>query len=85
MNVRHAEYAARLLELVANGEMNADDALSQWPFVDKQEPLFDASWHDLSHFAADADVRQRDHRYAEYQRGLLLKRAQQIRSTYPRT
>jgi hypothetical protein len=70
---------AALLEKVANGEMEASTALKAWPLSAQSDTLLDASWHDLSHFANDLDIRTKDPRYAVYQTSLLLKRAKQIR------
>jgi hypothetical protein len=75
--------AADLLERVARGEMEPSAALKEWPGNPEADALLDASWHDLSHFAIDADIRAKDPQYARYQVSLLLKRAKEIREKYP--
>jgi hypothetical protein len=83
MNKKRAETAIGLLQRVASGGMNADVALATWPEIDSEDdPLLTASWHDLSHFAADTDIRGRDASYAAYQRELLLRRATEIKEKY---
>jgi hypothetical protein len=82
MDAASAIAAAVLLERVANGDMEAALALKEWPENAESETLLDASWHDLSHFAVDLDIRTKDPRYATYQASLLLKRANQIREKY---
>lgn len=65
-----------LLESVANNKIDPTLALQQWPDIETEtDKLLAASWHDLSHFAADRDIRERDPSYATYQRNLLLDRA----------
>jgi hypothetical protein len=82
MDRGRAIVAAVLLERVANGQMEASAALKDWPENAESDALVDASWHDLSHFAVDVDIRTKDPRYATYQVSLLLKRAKQIREKY---
>jgi hypothetical protein len=83
MNKQRAETAIGLLQRVASGDMNADVALATWPEIDSDDdPLLTASWHDLSHFAADADIRDRDPSYAVHQCELLLRRATEIKEKY---
>lgn len=82
MDPRKAIDAAALLERVANGEMEASTALNAWPQDAGRDELLDASWHDLSHFVVDVDIRTKDPRYATYQVSLLLNRAKQIREKY---
>lgn len=76
-----AASAAELLERVANGELTAPQAIHEWP-SDTQDSLLDQSWHDLSHFAADADIRERDATYRQYQVSLLRRRALEIREKF---
>jgi len=77
-----ARLAVSLLEDVVNGRHSATDALAQWPDVTQGDSLLQLSWHDLSHFAVDADIRARDPKYAKYQRDLLTTRIREIRETY---
>src|ERR1700730_19269269 len=44
------------------------------------DPLLVATWHDLSHFSADDDIRRKDRNYAEYQTELLSRRGHEIRT-----
>jgi hypothetical protein len=69
-----------LLEGVAGGSLDARVALEHWPDIDLEaDSLLAASWHDLSHYAADKDIRDRDPAYATYQNNLLLIRAKTIK------
>lgn len=81
MKPEQAENAVALLERVASGAATAAEALQKWP-QNTEDSLINVSWHDLSHFAADADIRDRDPRYREYQVSLLLRRADEIRQRY---
>lgn len=72
-----------LLESVAANTLDASAALAQWPDVDKETDSFIvASWHDLTHFATDQDIRDKDSGYAAYQKELLLNRAKIIKEKY---
>jgi hypothetical protein len=72
-----------LLELVADGQIPAASALEKWPDIDREtDSLIAAAWHDLSHFAADDDIRRRDKAYDLYQRKLLKEMASRIREKY---
>jgi hypothetical protein len=82
MDREKASVAAALLERVARGELEASAALDEWPQDAKPDELLDSSWHDLSHFAVDVDIRKKDPRYETYQLGLLLKRVRQIKEKY---
>ena len=82
MDRNKAHIAAALLERVARGELDASVALSEWPQDAEADELLDASWHDLSHFAVDIDIRKKDPRYEAHQVSLLLDRAKQIRERY---
>ena len=62
----------RILENVLAGDMSADDALIAWPSVeDELDEVLIGAWHELTHYAADADIRAKDLEYAEYQRNRL--------------
>jgi len=72
-----------LLESVADGTLDASAALEQWPDIDLEtDDLVAASWHDLSHFEADKDLRDKDSDYADYQKNLLLNRVKKIKEKY---
>ena len=72
-----------LLENVAGNRIDSGVALQQWPDIETEtDKLLAASWHDLSHFAADRDIRDRDPSYATYQRDLLLDRAKKIKEKF---
>ena len=63
----------RILENVLAGDMSADDALIAWPSVeDELDEVLIGAWHELTHYAADADIRAKDQEYAEYQRNRLV-------------
>src|SRR5258705_3794868 len=68
-----ARIAAALVERVARGELAATPALKEWPQDATVDELLKSSWHDLSHFAVDLDVRRKDPRYETYQVTLLLR------------
>lgn len=79
------ELIVSLLEGVAKGAIEADVALEQWPNIDDEsDDLVADSWHDLSHFSADADIREKDSEYADYQVALLRDKANQIKVKYAR-
>ena len=77
-----AQHAAMLLEQVAHGELDASAALLQWPDDQDRNLLIDASWHDLKHFAIDADIQAEDPDYGMAQIKRLLKRASEIRAEF---
>lgn len=77
-----AAVIANLLDRVARDDLKASAALAAWPEDGERDQLFDASWHDLSPFATDQDVRSRDSRYEAHQVSLLRTRARQIREKY---
>ncbi len=73
----------RLLEMAAAGKLDSAVALEQWPDIDSEEDaLIAAGWHELSHFANDGDIRDRDKEYDEYQRNSLCEYARKIREKY---
>ena len=80
--VDKARVAATLLERVAHGELEASVALDQWPQDIDRDRLLSLGWHDLSHFAVDADIRDKDPKYRTYQVSLLLNRVKQIKERY---
>jgi hypothetical protein len=61
-----------ILKGVLNGSIDGKAAINDWPDIDREtDSLIKAVWHDLSHYANDADIRQRDSKYGEQQMGLL--------------
>jgi hypothetical protein len=82
MDSNKARVAVALLEDVVNDRQGATDALAAWPEGTQEDPHLALAWHDVSHFAVDADIRERDPKYAEYQRDLLTKRIRAIRESY---
>ena len=81
MSIEKAKLVVELLEMVADNKMDAKLALSKWPDIDSEsDDLIAISWHDLSHFEADSDIRHKDKEYSKYQKRLLKKRASEIRS-----
>ena len=78
-----ARVAARLLDNLLAGELSPETALQQWPNADSErDDLLAVTWHDLSHFAADADIRRRDPVYTAHQRERLIDRLRQIRERF---
>lgn len=74
-----------ILNKIAEGVISGKDGLIQWPDIDSEEDsLITASWHDLSHYATDGNIREKDKEYAEYQRDLLKARAKEISEKYGR-
>jgi hypothetical protein len=72
-----------LLEGVLRGAIPANDALQRWPNIDTEtDDAVAQAWHDLSHYASDADIRQRDHEYVEYQRALLKSHIDKLKKNY---
>jgi hypothetical protein len=85
MGEKRIDTVVSLLRQVADGLMDADRAIREWPSIDQEkDKLIAASWHDLSHFSADADIRGRDEKYDAFQRQLLRDRADAIRQKYGR-
>jgi hypothetical protein len=79
----HIDTILLLLEMVADGRIPAAAALEKWPDIDREtDRLIAAAWHDLSHFAADEDIRRRDTAYDLYQRNLLKEKATRVREKY---
>ena len=83
MTKQRALAAVLLLEHVLSRELTPIVALHEWPDIDSErDELLSASWHDLSHYAADLDIRVRDPRYAKYQIELLARRVEEIREKF---
>jgi len=78
-----AAKAIELLEQVARGDTDAKRALELWPqAVDDCDDSIANAWHELSHFRADADVLERDQRYASWVRKRCKELASQLREAY---
>jgi hypothetical protein len=72
-----------LLEGVAEGDIDPDQALRDWGDVDQdQDQLFASAWHELIHFVDDDDIREKDEEYDSYQRQLLKDYAKRILEKY---
>jgi hypothetical protein len=72
-----------LLEGVAEGKLDPDQALIEWGDVDQdQDQLITSSWHELSHFAVDGDIREKSKKYEIYQKKLLKDFAKEILEKY---
>ncbi|MDI6784512.1 MAG: hypothetical protein QME64_10515 [bacterium] len=83
MDIEKIRTIISLLKMVADGELDPDLALERWPDIDKEtDKLIAASWHDLSHFANDTDIRKKDKEYDIMQRNLLRKNASEIHQKY---
>lgn len=80
---RRAQTAVELLERGLSGETGPAAALQEWPEIDaKSDDLLAVSWHDLSHFSADEDIRRKNPDYAECQAQLLARRVRKIRTKF---
>jgi hypothetical protein len=72
-----------LLDEVIADRKNPSEALKEWPDPNSTEDkLLASSWHDLSHYAVDVDIRTKDVNYDYYMKGLLRKNAGEIREKY---
>jgi hypothetical protein len=73
---------AEIIERVLAGRLSASDALARaeaeaWPADDR---LISNAWHALMHYQADADIRERDDGYAEWQRQDLSAHVAKLRA-----
>lgn len=82
MDISNVQQVVTILEQLTRGELEAGEALSRWPDFATRNAILDRAWHDLSHFAEDADIRQRDRRYADYQIVLLKERIAEIKHEF---
>lgn len=83
MKTQKVKNIIEILNKVAEGVISGKDGLIQWPDIDSEEDsLITASWHDLSHFDNDSDIREKDKEYDENQRNLLKTRANEIHEKY---
>jgi hypothetical protein len=72
-----------LLDGVIDGVIPANDALQCWPNIDAEtDDVVTQAWHDLSHYASDEDIRERDPDYAKYQKTLLQSHIYELKSKY---
>lgn len=82
-----ADTAADLIERVLDGSLSPYSALEQWPFPMEQWPLplqakgrtFVNAWTDLTHYADDDSLRDRDPEYAKLQRDSLKNHVVRLR------
>ncbi len=83
MNGR-ARKITELLEGVANGSLEAQAAIDDnWrEFEEEPDKIVTSAFHELHHYAADADIREQDAEYARVQRETLLNLARKIRESY---
>ena len=83
MDIERAKKSTRLLQMVVEGEIDPATALKQWPDIDTElDDLIEASWHDLSHYVNDDDIRLKDPEYDQQQKKLLADKAEKIRKKY---
>lgn len=70
---------ARLILEIVEGKINAKNALESWPLIGKEkDSCLDLAWHEVYHFYADEDVRDKDKQYAQHQIKKLEKIAQEL-------
>ncbi len=71
--------AAQLLRDVLAGDVTPEEARNAWPQADGDASL-DSAFHALFHFEDDADVRDRDKKYADWQTAQLNEMADALSS-----
>jgi len=71
-----------LLEGVAEGSIDSDQALRDWGDVDKEPELIASAWHELSHFDTDKDIREKDKEYEINRQKVLKVYAKRILEKY---
>ncbi len=72
-----------LLERVSSEEIAPEQALKQWPDIEAEiDELVAASWHELTHFQNDSDIREKDVTYDEYMKASLLNFAKRLKEKY---
>lgn len=80
---QRAEYTVELLEGIVSGTIEAPQALKSWPDPDEEtDETIKSAWHELSHYAADEDIRTRDPEYAQFMKETLAALAKRIRQTH---
>lgn len=81
---KRIEKIISLLEGVAEGKLDPDQALIEWGDVDKDKDnkLIASSWHELSHYAVDSDIREKDKEYEINRQKVLKNYAKRILEKY---
>ena len=82
------ESAAQILIAVAEDSLTAAEGLKRFESISKMFPdsgagedrLMNESWHVLSHYDADSDIRERDSEYAIAQKAGLRSLANRVRA-----
>lgn len=76
MGLTKRQLITSLVRAVVEERMSPGDALSAWPgsIDDECDTALIALWHELTHFAADYDLRVQDKEYDEWCRASLLRR-----------
>jgi len=69
--------AGLLLHKVLSGEQSCEWARTHWPQHEKDTSL-DCALHALYHYEDDADIRQRDAKYAQWQTSQLREMAETL-------
>lgn len=83
MEEKKIEKILNILNGVANNSMDPVQGLKDWPDIDTEsDDLIAASWHDLSHFANDEDIRQKDKKYESLLKENLIKRYKEINKKF---
>ncbi len=73
----------KILEQVAFKQLDPTLALKDWPDIDLEtDDLIATSWHDLSHYENDIDIRQNEPRFDAKMREGLRNQAEKIRKKY---
>lgn len=87
ISVQLANLAADLIDEVLDGKLSAYSALEKWPFPMERWPLplddnnrtFVDAWTELTHYADDEYIRNRDPEYAVRQRNGLVSASSLLR------
>lgn len=77
------ERMAELLDSVARGDLDCSEALQRlkaWEGVDWHDSLMSDSFHELTHFDADTDLRTSDPKQDQLQRHWLARWARRLRA-----
>lgn len=64
--------AVGLLESVLENKITPEQARSKWPKHEDDKDL-DTAFHILYHFEDDTDIRQKDQKYSDWQKGEIEK------------
>ena len=66
------EKGSTLLKRVLENTLSAEVALADWPTMHREcEAALGNAYHQLHHYLADVDIRQRDPEYAQVQKKIL--------------